>query len=99
MHSTEPNRARHVKGCVFFGVPNTGSEIPSRYAAILTAFNYVGFLRTNMIIDLELKSRKLNQINEAFRQVRGECRFPVQSCYETKRTKGHLVSFPLCVCT
>lgn len=73
-----------VEGCMFFGVPNLGTEHAAGAASILKVLNTVFNVNRNVVQELASKSQRLANIASEFRQIRHEHKIPVISFYETE---------------
>lgn len=74
-----------VEGCMFFGVPNLGTEYAAGAARTLKVLNTVFNVNRNVLQELTSKSQRLANIASEFRQIRNEHRIPVISFYETEK--------------
>lgn len=74
-----------VEGCMFFGVPNLGTEYATDAASILRVLNTVFNVNRNVVQEITSKSQRLANIASEFRQIRNEHNIPVISFYETVR--------------
>ena len=74
-----------VKGCMFFGVPNRGTEMADTASSILKVLNTVFNVNRNVVHDLENKSQRLANISMEFRTIRHTHSIPVISFFETVR--------------
>lgn len=74
-----------VEGCMFFGVPNLGTEYASGAASILNVLNTVFNVNRNFVQELKSKSQRLANIASEFRQIRNEHKIPVISFFETEK--------------
>lgn len=72
-----------VEGCLFFGVPNLGTEYADGAAKILRVLNTVFNVNRNVVQELVNKSQRLANIASEFRQIRNEHKIPVISFFET----------------
>lgn len=72
-----------VEGCMFFGVPNLGTEYATGAAKILKVLNIVFSVNRNVVQELVNKSQRLANIASEFRQIRSEHKIPVISFFET----------------
>lgn len=73
-----------VEGCMFFGVPNRGTEYANDAARLLGVLNTVFSVNRNVVQELKSKSQRLANIASEFRQIRNEHKIPVISFYETE---------------
>lgn len=74
-----------VEGCMFFGVPNLGTEYATGAASILKVLNIAFNVNRNVVQELASKSQRLANIASEFRQIRNEHKIPVISFYETEK--------------
>lgn len=74
-----------VEGCMFFGVPNLGTEYASGAASILRVLNTVFNVNRNIVQELTSKSQRLANVASEFRQIRNEHKIPVISFFETEK--------------
>lgn len=85
----QPQSARQydfpVEGCMFFGVPNLGTEHAAGAATVLKVLNTVFNVNRNVVQELISKSQRLANIASEFRQIRNEHKIPVISFYETEK--------------
>lgn len=72
-----------VEGCLFFGVPNLGTEYADGAAKILRVLSTVFNVNRNVVQELVNKSQRLANIASEFRQIRNEHKIPVISFFET----------------
>ncbi|MCJ1423906.1 hypothetical protein MMC29_001791 [Sticta canariensis] len=72
-----------VRGCMFFGVPNRGTDYPETASSLLKLLSRVFNVNRNVVRDLESKSQRLAKIASKFGQIREERNIPIISFFET----------------
>lgn len=74
-----------VEGCMFFGVPNRGTEYANGATSILKVLNTLFNVNRNFVQELKSKSQRLANTASEFRQIRNEHNIPVISFFETEK--------------
>lgn len=79
-----------VSGCMFFGVPDKGSDTVDTASKFLKLLATVFDVNRSTIEGLQVKSHKLADIAGQFRQIRHEHNIPVLSFYEKQEYSSTL---------
>ena len=96
---SQGNISSWIKGCIFLGVPHSGSKLADWAGILAPLGTFSGLVQMRKIKNLERQCAILNRISDDFSQVRHAYNIPVQSCYETKklgRVYGKLASSSPC---